>query len=330
MIGVLDHVVILGAIIFVVSMIVAPFETLGWWAGWLGPHDEPGGQQAAGEPAIAAHTPRPRAPHAHVVFLSGIGSIAGEDPLTMDEAFLARLRAALPHMKIVHDVFPYAPSGLPLFTGQRVFRWLWRIARRWHGAHKLLLPPILHMRNLFQVLVAADNRYGPIYGFGVSRVILDRLIANGYVPGEGRPIILLGSSGGGQIAVSAAPYLGAATGASVSVVAFGGVMASDRGVTETGRLISLYGSRDLVYRLARVAFPGRWPVFAASHWNRAVREKRLVERDIGPLAHTGRGGYLDGQATWRGIPHLDLTAREVGAAIRSLVDDAREDLTEPA
>lgn len=330
MTGVLDDVVVLGAIIFVVSMIMAPFETLGWWAGWLGPHDDAEPSTAKDLPDDAARSPGTPAPGAHVVFLSGIGSIAGEDPLTTDEAFLARLRAALPRVTIVHDVFPYAPSGLPLFTGQRVFRWLWRIARRWHGAHKLLLPPILHMRNLFQVLVAADNRYGPIYGYGVSRVILDRLLANGYVPGGGGPIILLGSSGGGQIAVSAAPYLGAATGAPVSVVAFGGVMASDRGVTETGRLVSLYGSRDLVYRLARFAFPGRWPVFSASHWNRAVREDRLVERDIGPLAHSGRGGYLDRQAMWRSMPHLDLTVREVAAAIRSLLEDTTTAIAEPA
>jgi hypothetical protein len=326
MIGVLDHVILLGAIIFVVSMIMAPFETLGWWAGWLGPHEEPERQPAADEPVESGQQSPPPTPHAHVVFLSGIGSISGEEPVPSDEAFLARLRPTLPRLAIVHDIFPYAPSGLPLFTGQRVFRWLWRTARRWHGGQTFLLPPILHMRNIFQVLVAADNRYGPIYGYGLSRVILERLIANGYVVNGGGPIILLGSSGGGQIAVSAAPYLGAATGASVSVVAFGGVMASDRGVTETGRLISLYGSRDFVYRLARFAFPGRWPVFASSHWNRALRAHRLVERDIGPLEHSGRGGYLDERSSWDGVSHLDLTVREVGAAIRSVVEETAPDL----
>lgn len=325
MIGVLDHVVLLGIVIFVVSMIMAPFETLGWWAGWLGPHDEPEAASARNGQDAADRTSPPAAPRAHVVFLSGIGSISGEEQVPSDEVFLTRLRGTLPRLAIVHDVFPYAPSGLPLFTGQRVFRWLWRTARRWHGGHTFLLPPILHMRNIFQVLVAADNRYGPIYGYGLSRVILDRLIANGYVADGGGPIILLGSSGGGQIAVSAAPYLGAATGAPVSVVAFGGVMASDRGVTETGRLISLYGSRDFVYRLARLAFPGRWPIVASSHWNRALRAKRLVERDIGPLEHSGRGGYLDDRARWNGMSHLDVTVREVGAAIRSVVEGtARE------
>jgi hypothetical protein len=329
MTGVLGYIVLLGAIIFVASMIMAPFETLGWWAGWLGPHDEPGARQEAMELPEGGRPSPAHAPHAHVVYLSGIGSISGEEPLAAEEALLAGLRRALPGLAVIHDVFPYAPSGRPLFTGQRVFRWLWRMARRWHGARRLLLPPILHTRNLFQVLVAADNRYGPIYGYGLSRVILDRLLASGYVADGGSPIILLGSSGGGQIAISAAPYLGAATGASVSVVTFGGVMASDRGVTETGRLISLHGSRDLVYRLARLGFPGRWPVFAASHWNKALRDGRLDERDIGPIAHYGKGGYLDGEAIWQGSSHLDLTVREVGAAVRSIVAETSAEMAEP-
>lgn len=330
MTGVLGYIVLLGAIIFVVSMIMAPFETLGWWAGWLGPHDEPGATRVAATPADPAASTPSQAPRAHVVFLAGIGSISGAELMPSEEAFLTRLRDALPEFAIVTDVFPYAPSGLPLFTGQRVFRWLWRTARRWRKAQTFLLPPILHTRNFFQVLVAADNRYGPLYGYGLSRVIVDRLLANGYGPADGCPIILVGSSGGGQIAVSAAPYLVAATGASVSVVAFGGVMASDRGVTEAGRLISLYGSRDFVYRLARFAFPGRWPVFAGSHWNRALRDKRLIERDIGPISHSGRGGYLDDQSTWRGSSHLDLTIREIGIAVRAVVEDAPAKLAETA
>ncbi|MFN3548555.1 MAG: hypothetical protein ACK4U0_13785 [Mesorhizobium sp.] len=330
MTGILGSIVLLAAIIFVVSMIMAPFETLGWWAGWLGPHEEPGDRQAAKDlPPPAGPSPA-HPPRAHVVYLSGIGSISGDEPLASEEALLSGLRARLPRLTIVHDVFPYAPSGRPLFTGQRVFRWLWRIARRWRSAQTFLLPPILHMRNLFQVLVAADNRYGPIYGYGLSRVILDRLLASGYVADGSGQIILLGSSGGGQIAVSAAPYLVAATGASVSVVTFGGVMASDRGVTESGRLISLYGSRDFIYRLAHYAFPGHWPIFAASHWNRALREGRLVERDIGPIRHRGKGGYLDGQSTLEGKSHLDLTVAEIATAIHSIVADAGAEARQPA
>ncbi len=307
---------LLAAAIFLLSMVMAPFESLGWWAGWLGPHDDEPVPSPADESAAGG------GPDCHVVFLSGIGSISGDELLASEIVFLERLRAALPQARIVHDVFPYAPSGRPLLTGQRVFRRLWQMVRRWRGSGRMLLPAILNVRNLFQVLVAADNRYGPIYGYGLSRVIVERLTAQGYVAGSGRPVVLLGSSGGAQISIGAAAYLRAALGAPVSVVAFGGVMASDRGVTETGHLVSLYGSGDVVYRLARIGFPGRWPVFAGSHWNMAAREGRLVERAIGPMRHSGRGGYLDAESRADGARHLDLTVGAVRESILRIVDGA--------
>lgn len=313
-------VLVLAAGIFVLSMMTAPLESLGWWAGWLGPDPEDESLRAVADPDRGAE-----GPDCHVVFLAGIASISGDELLPSELDFLARLRAALPQARIVHDVFPYAPSGRPLLTGQRVFQRLWQMVRRWRGSGRVLLPAILNVRNLFQVLVAADNRYGPIYGYGLSRIIVDRLLAQGYIVGSGRPVVLLGSSGGAQISIGAATYLRAALDAPVSVVAFGGVMASDRGVTETGRLVSLYGARDAVYRLARIAFPGRWPLFRGSHWNVAAREGRLVERVIGPMRHSGRGGYLDQRNSVKGdAAYVDLTVGAVCAAILEITAQARQ------
>ena len=85
--------------------------------------------------ARAGPAPRGRAgappPACFVVFLSGIGSISGDELLPSETAFLDRLQAALPEARIVRDVFPYAPSGRPLVTGQRVFTWLWRRVLDW-------------------------------------------------------------------------------------------------------------------------------------------------------------------------------------------------------
>jgi hypothetical protein len=309
-------VLLLAGAIFLLSMVIAPFESLGWWAGWLGPHEEGPAPYPEADAEVCG------GPDYHVVYLSGIASISGDELLAPEVVFLERLRAALPQARIIHDVFPYAPSGRPLLTGQRVFRRLWQVVRRWRGSGRVLLPAILKIRNLFQVLVAADNRYGPIYGYGLSRVIVERLTAQGYVAGSERPVVLLGSSGGAQISIGAAAYLRAALGAPVSVVAFGGVMASDRGVTETGHLVSLYGSGDVVYRLARIGFPGRWPLFAGSHWNMAAREGRLVERMIGPMSHSGRGGYLDAESRAEGRSHVDLTVGAVREAVLRIVKGA--------
>jgi hypothetical protein len=190
----------------------------------------------------------------------------------------------------------------------------WRLsARRW-------LPAVLNLRNLFQVLVSADHRYGPLYSFGIARVVRGRLEAQGYVPRNGTPVVLLGSSGGGQISVGCATYLAAEIGGPLAVVTFGGVMASDRGVGEVVRLISLFGTGDRVYALGRTVFPGRWPMAAGSFWNAARREDRLTERAIGSMGHAGRGGYLDPRPrSDGGVPFLDVTVREVATAVREAV-----------
>jgi hypothetical protein len=310
------HLVLIGGFALVVSLALAPVESLGWWAGWLGPDDDP---------ETPVPTPSEDAgpqPGCFVVFLSGIGSISGNELLPQESEFLDRLQRALPEARIVRDVFPYAPSGRPLLTGQRVFAWLWRRVLDWRLSGTRLLPAILNLRNLFQVLVSADHRYGPLYSFGIARVARERLEANGYRPGCGTPVILLGSSGGAQISVGAATYLEAELGAPLSIVTFGGVMSSDRGVEDIRRLASLYGSADRVYALGRAAFPGRWPLAVGSFWNQARREGRISERAIGPIGHSGRSGYLDASPREGGASFMDVTVGEVGDAVRRLLAPA--------
>ncbi len=310
------HVLLVGGFALVLSLALAPMESLGWWAGWLGPGAEP-------EPPTAPTDGGPP-PACFVVFLSGIGSISGDELLPAETAFLDRLQAALPEARIVRDVFPYAPSGRPLVTGQRVFKWLWRRVLEWRLNGTRWLPAILNMRNLFQVLVSADHRYGPLYSFAISRIARERLEAHGYRRGSGVPVVLLGSSGGGQISVGAATYLRAEIDASLSIVTFGGVMASDRGVEEVARLASLYGAGDRVYALGRTVFPGRWPVATGSFWNLARSEHRLSERVIGSMHHSGPGGYLDPAPRPEGA-FLDITVREVAAATRRVLAGAELD-----
>jgi hypothetical protein len=302
-----------GGLALVLSLALAPIESLGWWAGWLAPEAEPHSEV---EPPPAPATPTGPQPQCFVVFLSGIGAIAGDELLPHEIRFLDRLQTELPEARIVRDVFPYAPSGRELLTGQRVFTWFWRRVLDWRLNGTRLLPAILNVRNLFQVLVSADDRYGPLYGFGIAGIVRDRLAAAGYDPSRETPVVLLGSSGGGQISVGAATYLADALGAPPAIVTIGGVMCSDRGVEVSAWLTSLYGSRDRVYALGRAAFPGRWPIAGGSFWNEARRDGRLVEREIGAMAHSGAGGYLDPALRPDGPAFLDVTVEAVAGAIR--------------
>ena len=312
--------VTLGALAAVVALVSSPFETLGWWGTWLNPYaDEPW-------PTAEADATGDR-PRAYVVYLSGIGSISGDELLPNELRFLDALEAALPQCRVVRSVFPYSPAGRSLLTGQRVFEWLWRRLGHWRRSGRSVAPLLINLRNLFQVLVAADHRYGPVYGFGLAQTVVQQLNRAGY--DAGLPVILLGSSGGGQISLAAAPYLAAALDAPIGVVTVGGVMASDRGLDHVVRLTSLAGARDRIYRLGRRAFPGRWPFMAESRWNRARAEGRLVERVIGPMGHAGKGAYFDPEAVTGGdVPCLALTVAAVRDAVcETLVAEDRVTIT---
>jgi len=65
---------------------------------------------------------------------------------------------------------------------------------------------LIKIRNLWRF--AVDNRYGPIYNQGIATAIIDRMNAAYSIPLSQRQsfkIILIGTSGGAQVAL-AAPY----------------------------------------------------------------------------------------------------------------------------
>ena len=60
---------------------------------------------------------------------------------------------------------------------------------------------LINVRNIMQVAVSADPRYGPIYSLGVAKEIARSLARHGYQLGSQKPIFLIGFSGGGQVSV---------------------------------------------------------------------------------------------------------------------------------
>lgn len=296
---------------FVLAGLLAPFETLGWWAGWFGPQlpDDP---DAA--PSGAASSPA----SGYVVFLSGIHNVRGRSFAPRERAFLARLRTELPDVRIV-EVFPYSVTNRAL-TGQRVFARFWRFAlagklgrRRLAGVASMLI----NLRNAWQVAVSADRRYGPMYDEGSAELIERALRTVGWRGDVRPPVLLIGYSGGGQIALGAAGPLAHRLGRTVDVVSLGGVMASPRSLDGLGQVVHLRGRNDHVARIGAAFFPGRWPLVRWSTWNRARTQGRIEVVDLGDMDHTGRDGYLDGAGdTGDGRSYLDVTVAAIERTIR--------------
>jgi hypothetical protein len=178
-------------LLVLIGAAIAPFEALGWWAGWFG-------EEADDEPRVSIPHPE-RTPSAHyLVYLSGIGVASGDRLLPEEEPFVAALADALPDTTVISDVFPYAVANVAL-TGRRTLATLWRLVERARLRNpRHLLTWLVNARNLFQVAVSADHRYGPFYNLGVARALLDGLYRHGYPHRSGLPITLVGSSGGAQ------------------------------------------------------------------------------------------------------------------------------------
>ncbi|MEX2535491.1 MAG: hypothetical protein WD273_07800 [Trueperaceae bacterium] len=267
---------------------LAPLETLGWWAGWFG--------SGSSELALVRQSPirDPDELSHFLVFLSGVHSVSGETFARREQNLLREMRERLPKSVVV-EVFPYSVTNRAL-TGQRVFSWFWRWALSMKLSRRTLSSiagTVINVRNLWQVAVSTDRRYGPLYNQGSAELIAGALVTAGYRIGSAMPITLIGYSGGGQVALGAGGHLTEMLASRVRVIALGGVMSSDPGLGAIHRLYHLAGRRDVVQRLSFLFFPGRWPFLRYSAWNQALVAGRIERIDMGPMDHTGAGGYLD-------------------------------------
>ncbi len=315
MISMLISIVVLA---LVVGLLMAPLESLGWYAGWYGEGDARA-QDLAAKPSSTlkiSASPARAYPH-YLVYLSGIGAI---DPTTIpDEEYplIQGVEASLPNTQVVSDIFPYAPANHGL-TGQRVAARVWG----WINQMRLKDPNsklamVVNIRNMFQVAVSADQRYGPFANLAVATTIRDGLVAAGYPLKSGLPVTLLGFSGGGQVAVGTAYYLKALLAAPIRVISVGGVICSDPGLERIERLWHLYGSKDSVQALGARIFPGRWPRFPNSEWNRAIAEGRISLVEIGPYNHNVKEHYFDQESRLpSGASYMQHVVDEIARLLR--------------
>lgn len=295
--------VVLG--IFIVGAL-APFEALGWWAGWFGESLE------AEDAPNAAPTSKGHC----VVYLSGIHSVSGESHTVREAAFLERLKGEFGTLDavLIDDIFPYSVTNRAL-TSQRLFSWAWRWLHKRDRQGQKAAGLLINLRNFWQVGVSADRRYGPIYNQGSAKIILACLRRHGYSANAISTLTLIGYSGGGQIAVGAAPYLKEVLNAPIRVISLGGVISADPGILALERLYYLYGKRDHVQHLGAIFFPGRWPLLPHSAWNQGRSQHKVELLFMGDMRHAGRGSYLDTQRLVGGPSCLDKTVQTIKTLI---------------
>ena len=273
------------ALLFVTAAL-APLESLSWFA-WNKQADQ------SKSPMINTATGKKNnQADAYLIYFSGIGAISGTSIPQEEYPFLAGLAEQLPEVKVITDIYPYSVTNNGL-TGQRQFTKLWR----WVEKLRLKNPDsamslIVNIRNLFQMFVSADRRYGPIYNLGIGEEIVRVLERHGYDFSQQKPVVLIGWSGGGQIAIGAANYLQLLK-THLYVISLGGLLSDDTGLSNIYHLWHLYGTHDNLQALGQKLFAGRWPMFSQSPWNVALKQQKITLVELGPYHHNGKGNYFD-------------------------------------
>ncbi|HEY2476571.1 MAG TPA: hypothetical protein VGI19_17455 [Candidatus Cybelea sp.] len=280
-----------GVIGVVVAGLLAPLETLGWWAGWYGGEVNTELVQVPSEGGDAgAEISR------FVVYLDGVAQSSAR--YTPDiETFLDALALELPKdVRLIRGLMAYSVINRPL-ENDPFFSTLWRIVEKARLRNiNSILGMVINLRNCLIVAVSADRRYGPMYNLGIAQVVYNSLIANGYRPGRGVPVTLIGYSGGGQMSAASSALLKRATDSPLDVISLGGVISGASKIVELEQLYHVAGEKDGVQRIGAIVFPTRWKIAALSNWNQARRLGRISFVSLGPVGHQVPGGMFDPNA----------------------------------
>jgi predicted Abi (CAAX) family protease len=314
----------IGIIALVSAALLAPLESLGWWAGWYG--DRIVTSLSSNEKSQP--TSPQNAVTRYVIYLDGI-SQSNFEYLPDVRDFLDALAIVLPRdMMLVKGIMSYSVRNAPL-TKDSPLAFFWRLADRFRLKNPAsLFGYLVNIRNVLVVAVAADKRYGPLYNLGIAQVMYQALIRHGYQVGSGVPITLIGFSGGGQIAAGAVPFLQQVLVAPIELISLGGVISGNVNVMKLEHLYHLVGDKDTVERIGPVMFPGRWAIFFLSYWNRAQRLGKISQTSLGPVGHQMPGGLMDAnQFLPDGRSYLQQTIDRIVGILSGT--DARADRVTP-
>lgn len=305
---------LLGSIILCIAAVLAPFESINWWTGWFNSNAEDDSDDVgyllridAPETEITSED--------YIVFLDGISRASRENNVTRTADFITVLSNSFPNSVIISDIFPYSPQGKAL-TENRLMSRFWNIlddsnSKSFWRRFRVLI----NLRNMLQVMVSSDRRYGPVFNQGAANNVIRALLNAGYKVNSGRKIILIGYSGGGQISVGIAPFLKATLKAPLTLISVGGIFGGNTSLLAFDKIYHLLGSQDTATRRGLFVFPRRWKTMKTSIWNSLQENKTVEVIDLDGVKHNGSDSYFDSYES----QNLDISL----SIIISLIIDSR-------
>ena len=299
-------------LVFVLSIIfallLAPLESLGWWAGWF---DSSHSKEGRYKDFHIEQSKNLSKKSTFVLFLDGIARVDDKENIAQVAKFIDTLKSNLNDTEFISELFPYSVSGKPL-TEQRPLSRFWQYVNK--AKLESRINPIgfaANLRNMLQVATSADRRYGPVYFQGEAQLLLNSLFRHGYDINNPAKLVIIGYSGGAQMAVGAAPYVQKVLGRKVSVISIGGVVSSNHLLLELRDLDHVLGSLDFVEKIGAIIFPRRWFLAYFSNWQEAKRKRQIRIHNIGPMTHIGVKSYIDEKSFFENQSHFDKTVKTV-------------------
>lgn len=305
---------LLAVILLLIWGIFSPVGTLVWWLNQgsegLGLKSYPAVQLPSSSTAPNAAPAR----NCYIVFLPGVGDFSANQLTPGEEFFLDRLVQLHNNCVTVSDVFPYSAANHSLGGQQRLLRPLWDAVESAEGWLEGL-GVLIKIRNLWRFAISADDRYGVVYNQGIANAIVERMNAAQPIPnGQEQPlkIILIGTSGGAQVALGATHYLRRWLTPDLIVVSVGGVFDGNSGFESVKHVYHLQGQRDWVEDIGRIVFASRWYWIAGSPFNRARRQGHYTVLVSGPHTHDGEEGYFgEALVNESQTTYVELTVEQV-------------------
>ncbi|MFM7453466.1 MAG: alpha/beta hydrolase [Cyanobium sp.] len=265
-----------------------------FWNGWLGGLPDPASLFGQADQPLAASAKTSTATDRFVVYLDGIHQSTEEHPPRV-AALLAELGAQLPAgTALIEGVQTYtiSPAELAADAGSR---WFWRRLFALQESHPNPLVnwtcgALVQANNVIKVDISADRRYGPILNYELALKVVQRLVAAGLRQGSGQRIVLLGYSGGGEMAMGMADVLQVLCRCPVQILTCCGVFSGNQRLDQEAAIAMVVGSRDPVAALGPLLFPGRSPLLPLSNWNKARGAGRVKREVVAGMGHNGRRG----------------------------------------
>ena len=258
-----------------------------FWEGWMNGLPDPSRLFTADEEASGRH-------QHYVVYLDGIHQSEESHPPRVSD-FLGCLEESIAEdTMLVKGIEAYTITNAGLrsttFAG-----WLWQrlFALQEHhpnGLVRFICAFCVQANNVIKVGISSDRRYGPVMNYELALKIARRLDAIGFRPHQASRIILVGYSGGGEMAIGTAEILQQLCRVRVQVITICGVFSGNGELESVNDVAMVVGSQDPVAALGRIAYPGRLSFLPLSNWNCWQRHHSLQRYMIEGMSHNGSSG----------------------------------------